>query len=516
MALAAMAVFGAAGCARDTVEVQEGFFGALAVEEPRAALLARDVLASGGSAADAAVVTYFALAATLPSSAGLGATGSCLVFDPIIGPRFERLEFYPTPAAGQGPTVALPTGPRAMFALHARYGRTKFEELLIAAERIARFGEPVSRALALDLAASGGALRNNPAAARVFLPRGRPLGQQDMLVQIDLSATLGRLRGEGVGAMYSGTTAKELVDAAARAGFAVDPALLRDALPKWSTVAGIEHDNHLWAIASQDLGDTALSEVALTIGLQGADWAAGDAVARRHLLAEIMSRASAAVLAGTRSLGADAAEDAMAGYDPTRRGLGAPQSRLAATLGSRGAEVAGSTGFYMVDRSGMAVGCAIGLGTPFGTARMAPGFGFLLGHPGTARGDGPGAAALMVGNTKAKQLHLAMAASGGRPALTGLLAVALDHWELRENLPTVTAAPRTHYAGGSDTLIAEPALPSDARGALGAIGYKLGESPALGRVNGFRCVEGIPRRQMMCEAAVDPRSRGLGFFERGK
>lgn len=517
VALAAMAVFGASGCARETVEVQEGFFGALAVEEPRAALLARDVLASGGSAADAAVVTYFALAATLPSSAGIGATGSCLVFDPIIGPRFERLEFYPSPAAGQGPTVALPTGPRAMFALHARYGRTKFEELLIAAERLARFGEPVSRALALDLTASGGGLRNSPEAARVFLPRGRPLAQQDMLVQIDLAATLGRLRGEGVGAMYTGTTAKEFVEAAGRAGVAVDPARLRDALPKWSTVAGLEHDNHLWAIASQDPGDTALSEVALTMALQGADWAAGDAAGRRHLLAEIMSRASAAVLSGTGSLGAEAAQDAMAGYDPKRRGLGAaPPARLAATLGSRGADVAGSTGFYMVDRSGMAVGCAIGLGSPFGTARMAPGFGFLLGHPGTVRGDGPGAAALMVGNTKAKQLHLAMASSGGRPALTGLLAVALDHWELRENLPTVTAAPRTHYAGGSDTLIAEPALPADQRRALETIGYKLGESPALGRVNGFRCVEGIPRRQMMCEAAVDPRSRGLGFFERGK
>ena len=131
---------GLAGCARDTVDVPKGFFGSVAVEEPRAALLARDVLVNGGSAADAAVIAYFALAATLPSSGGLGATGSCLVFDPIQGPRFERLEFYPTPASAQSPTVALPTGPRAMFALNARYGRTKFEELLIAAERLTRFG----------------------------------------------------------------------------------------------------------------------------------------------------------------------------------------------------------------------------------------------------------------------------------------------------------------------------------------------------------------------------------------
>ena len=41
VALAAMAAIGLSGCARDTVEVQEGFFGARGIEEPRAALLAR-------------------------------------------------------------------------------------------------------------------------------------------------------------------------------------------------------------------------------------------------------------------------------------------------------------------------------------------------------------------------------------------------------------------------------------------------------------------------------------------
>ena len=517
MAMAAIAVVALGGCAgQDTREVPEGFFGSMAVEEPRAALLARDVLVNGGSAADAAVIAYFALAATLPSSGGLGATGSCVVFEPAKAPRFERLEFYPTPASAGGATVALPTGPRAMFALNARYGRTKFEELLIAAERLARFGEPVSRALALDLAADGAALKGDPAVARVFLPGGRPVGQQDSLVQLDLSATLGRLRGEGIGALYAGPLARDFVEAAGRAGFAVDPTLLRDALPKWSTVQGLEHDNHLWAIAGQDPRDTALAELTLALAFDGADWEDGDAAQRRHLLAEAMSRASGAAAAGTRSLTGDAAEDAMAGYDPRRRGLLSSRARLADTLGETGAGRSGATGFYMVDRSGMAVGCAVGLGAPFGSGRMAPGFGFLLGRPAVAGGDGPGAAALVVGNTNTGQLHLAMAGSGGRPALSALLAGALDHWELKEHLDVTITAPRTHYAGGSDTMVAEPTVPADQRRELEAVGYKLGEQPELGRVNGFRCVEGIPRRELRCEAAVDPRSRGLGFFERGK
>ena len=331
-------------------------------------------------------------------------------------------------------------------------------------------------------------LRYDPETVRVFLPDGRPLSQQDMLVQLDLSATLGRLRGDGVGAFYAGPTAKDLIAAAGRAGYAVDPGRLRDALPKWSTVQSMEHDNHLWAIAGQDETDTTIMEIALALALNGADWKDGDPATRRHLLAEAMSRASVAALNGSRNLSADAAEDAMAGYNAKGRGLLASRSRLGSALGEQGAEASGATGFYAVDRSGMAVGCAIGLGAPFGTGKLAPGFGFLFGQPTTVSGDGAGAGALLVGNTKAAQLHLAMASSGGRPALSALLETALDHWELQEHMDKVVAAPRSHFAGGSDTLVVEPAVPAADRSALEAIGYRLAQQPVLGRVNGFRCV----------------------------
>ena len=44
-----------AGCASDeAIEVTEGFFGSVAVDEPRAAVIAQDVLVQGGTAADAA------------------------------------------------------------------------------------------------------------------------------------------------------------------------------------------------------------------------------------------------------------------------------------------------------------------------------------------------------------------------------------------------------------------------------------------------------------------------------
>src|SRR3546814_15899761 len=135
---------------------------------------------------------------------------------------------------------------------------------------MARFGEPVSRALALDLAAGGGALRNSRETAEIFLPGGRPLRQQDMLVQLDLAVTLGRLRGDGIGALYAGPMARQLVEAAARAGVAIDPARLRDALPKWSPVTGVEYAHHLWAVAApadrKSVGEGKSGSVRVDIG----------------------------------------------------------------------------------------------------------------------------------------------------------------------------------------------------------------------------------------------------------
>ncbi len=85
------AVLGVGGCgslfgSRTPPEGQPGhvagFLGAVVADEPEAALIGRQVLSSGGNAADAAVAVGMALAATLPSRAGLGGGGACLAFAP--------------------------------------------------------------------------------------------------------------------------------------------------------------------------------------------------------------------------------------------------------------------------------------------------------------------------------------------------------------------------------------------------------------------------------------------------
>ncbi|HUZ62632.1 MAG TPA: gamma-glutamyltransferase, partial [Acetobacteraceae bacterium] len=133
----------------------QGFLGGVSADEPRAALVARSVLAEGGNAADAAVALGFALTVTLPSRAGLGGGGACLAYEPQTrGPGHgvpEAVLFLPkatasVPASADRP-AAVPMVPRGLFLLHARYGHLPFDQLIAPAERLARLGTPVSRAL---------------------------------------------------------------------------------------------------------------------------------------------------------------------------------------------------------------------------------------------------------------------------------------------------------------------------------------------------------------------------------
>ena len=78
--------------------------------------------------------------------------------------------FTPLAPATPGPNAdrpaAVPMMARGLFLLHARYGLVPFESLLGSAEQLARFGVPVSRALAKDIALVSGPLMADPNAMR--------------------------------------------------------------------------------------------------------------------------------------------------------------------------------------------------------------------------------------------------------------------------------------------------------------------------------------------------------------
>ena len=222
--------------------VAPSVFGYAVADEPQAALVARQILNNGGNAADAAAAAGFALGVTLPSRAGLGGGGACIIRMPDAKGHMQpatALLFPPgAPASSGGDRpAAVPTMARGLLALEARFGSMPFSAVVVPAERLAG-GVPVSPALAADLSIVGDALLADPAAAAVFgTASGGVLQAGDNLSQPDLATTFEVLRTQGVQGFSQGAFPDMLTKSADQAGADLTDADISGALPQFTTPA---------------------------------------------------------------------------------------------------------------------------------------------------------------------------------------------------------------------------------------------------------------------------------------
>jgi gamma-glutamyltranspeptidase/glutathione hydrolase len=428
----------------------KGFLGGVAADEPRAVLAAREVLSSGGNAADAAVALGFVLSVTLPSRAGLGGGGGCLAYaadkSSVNNGVPEAILFLPAPGAGYGPGVDRPAGvpmlARGLYLLHARYGRMPFEALIVPAERLARFGTPAPRALVRDLTLVAGPLLADPSARQVFAPEGAPLGEGQTLLQPDLGATLTRIRTAGVGDLYTGVLARRVVDASPKAGGPLTLADLHDAVPRTAAAIVLPNRNDKVAFLPPPADGGLAAAAAFTV-LRDQPSAVGPATNR-----------ALAVAARWRASEAD------------------PQTLLAAANLPEGAlpPLPASTSFVTLDKDGNAVACSLSMDNLFGTGRVLPGLGILLAASPSAVPP-PLYAAAITWNENTHAFRAAVSGSGqsGSP-----LAVAV---------------------GMLNALHSGQPMPSSV--------------PEPGRANIIACNRYLPNESRSCAWATDPRDFGL-------
>ncbi len=211
--------------------IASGSFSAVAADESRAAEVGRDILQAGGNAADAAVAMYFAMAVTLPSAAGLGASGACIVHNDKTK-KAESFVFPPVAAPGSvnGQPIIVPSGVRALTLMHVRHGALRWEQVVAPAERLARFGVPVSRALARDLQAGGAMLGSDRDTRRIF--GGGALAEGSTLTQPELAGTLGAIRQRGGVEFFQGPLARTMSEQVAQMGGNLPLDSLRAAVPQ--------------------------------------------------------------------------------------------------------------------------------------------------------------------------------------------------------------------------------------------------------------------------------------------
>jgi gamma-glutamyltranspeptidase/glutathione hydrolase len=427
--------------------IRVGRGGGMVVSQVKAAAEAGvAALEAGGSAADAAVATAFALAVLEPWNSGLGGIGFALVLPPGEAARgvAETVDFGPVaplrldpaafPLTGQpgtgadpwpavveernvhGPlSCAIPSAVAGYAMLHARHGRLPIGDLLAPAIAFARRGLPQDWVTTLKIAGAAGALRRYPESARIYLPGGLPpvppyQGAPGSFTLGNLTGTLERLRDAGLADFYRGDIAAAIAADMRAAGGALTAEDLAGCAAR-SLPAIVEpwRGGRRLMLSNGLTATPTLRQV--MAGMRSADWTGGaPSPAWFRQLAGVMRSAYAERLEGA--------------------GEGEPRAAEGCT-----------THLTVCDRDGMMVAMTTTLLSSMGSRMVLPRTGVLMNNgvmwfdprPGTPNAIAPGKRPLTnmcpVIATRDGEPEFAAGASGGRRIMAAVfqtLAFAAD------------------------------------------------------------------------------------------
>jgi gamma-glutamyltranspeptidase/glutathione hydrolase len=219
---------------------------AVAAGHPATAEVGSEILAEGGTAADAVVAMALASCVAETVMSGLLAGCHAIFFD---GSRVLNLDGFAAVPTGSGDAVevpvpfgdeivvyevgpatcAVPGLPAALGELWERLGRIPWPRLVEPALRLARTGValPAMHARSLEMLADVLSLGRG---ADIFVRDGRTLRAGELLEQPGLAQTLEALTDEGAASVYRGSLAEELL---AVDGIVLARDDLRDYRPAW-------------------------------------------------------------------------------------------------------------------------------------------------------------------------------------------------------------------------------------------------------------------------------------------
>jgi gamma-glutamyltranspeptidase/glutathione hydrolase len=206
--------------------------GMVSAADPRAARAGTEMLAAGGSAADAALATMVALTVVEPQSSGIGG-GSFLVYhDSATGKvsTYDGREAAPAAAGGTyfygpdgkplaheaavpgGRSVGVPGNIRQMALVHEKHGRLPWAKLFEPAIRLARDGFAITPRMRNSLSSARSLAALTPwARGQFFDSSGEPKPVGTIVRNPDLASFLETLARRGPDYFYTGPAAQALV-----------------------------------------------------------------------------------------------------------------------------------------------------------------------------------------------------------------------------------------------------------------------------------------------------------------
>lgn len=525
--------------------------GMAAADHPVSSQVGADILRHGGNAIDAIVAVAFAHAVVEPAAGNLGG-GGFLVYRRRDG-RAYALDFRETaPAAATrdmyldstgkatdaswlGPrSVGVPGSVAGLWAMHRRFGRLPWREVVAPAIALARDGHVIDQPRADMLHGGQRLFERYESTARVWLPGGRPYQAGDTLRQPELAATLQLIADSGARAFYRGRIADLIVEEMRRDGGLITAEDLARYRPLWRTPLRGRYRGHgIITMPPVSSGGATLIQ-ALNI-LSGFRLGAFGSAPERHLLIEAERRA----FLDRNTLLGDPAFVAMPLGRLTSPAYAARQrrsirlDRATPTEGLPLREGPHTTNFSVVDGQGNAAALTTTINHGFGSKIVVAGAGFFLNNEMDDFTAQPGAVNTMglqqlgQANTIAPgkrmlssmtptvvldprgRLELVVGSEGGAMIITAVLETIVNVVDHRMSLAEAVAAPRIHHNALPDSVATEPAgLAPEVKAQLEAMGHHFYSNSWY-----FATVTAVRVGRGGLEGVTDPRlpSRAAGY-----
>lgn len=211
------------------------------------------VLAAGGNAFDAFVAATFVEYVVAPGVTSLAGPLTALVHHKASGERVfldAELDHVADPdgmwADGEpdGKGVMVPGALHGLEAIHQRFGRLRWSQLVQPAIALAAHGFPIDESYAGTITWREGVLGATPYGARTFFRRGDPLQAGERLVQPELAQFLRQVAEDGSAAMYHGDWGQRCVAAVRARGGLMRDADLHGYRSRWRAPRRVTYRGH--------------------------------------------------------------------------------------------------------------------------------------------------------------------------------------------------------------------------------------------------------------------------------
>lgn len=233
--------------------------GIVATSQVLASQAGAQMLARGGSAADAAIASNAVLGLTEPMMTGIGGDLFVVYWDAKTGKLTGLNASGPAPKAlnpeflaqqgiktmpGQGiHSVTVPGAVEGWFRVHQRYGKLPWKDLFQPAIAYAEQGFPVAEGMNEIWAAEGSVrgLKGNTESARVFLPDGKPPETGTIFRNPNLAKAYRLIAEKGPNAFYKGEIAAAILKTSQHLGGTMTASDLESYSSEWVEPISIDY-----------------------------------------------------------------------------------------------------------------------------------------------------------------------------------------------------------------------------------------------------------------------------------